>query len=98
MCGLSSADGTSCSHATAPPTGTHDTQGVSTDDRLSSVLDAALTAGITIAFHLEPYAGREVHAALAPLATVTTAGDSRHLMRALLAAPAPLVTFARWRQ
>jgi hypothetical protein len=38
--------------------GTHDTQGVGTDERISGVLDAARDAGIKVAFHLEPYEGR----------------------------------------
>ena len=38
--------------------GTHDSQGVGTDDVLPMVFDAAASAGITIALHLEPYHGR----------------------------------------
>jgi glycoprotein endo-alpha-1,2-mannosidase len=38
--------------------GTHDTQGISTDEVVPAVLDAAEAQGIKVAFHLEPYAGR----------------------------------------
>jgi len=40
--------------------GTSDTQGISTDEAIPRVLDAAQRANITIAFHLEPYGGRSV--------------------------------------
>lgn len=35
-----------------------DTQGVVTDGRISSVLDAAASAGVSVAWHMEPYEGR----------------------------------------
>jgi hypothetical protein len=38
--------------------GTTDTQGVSTDAMIPTVLAAAETAGIKVSFHLEPYHGR----------------------------------------
>ena len=38
--------------------GATDTQGVSTDAALPAVLDAARDAGVGVAFHLEPYPGR----------------------------------------
>ena len=40
------------------PFQTSDTQGVETDDRVLAALDAAETAGIQCAWHLEPYPGR----------------------------------------
>lgn len=39
---------------------THDTQGVNTDDVIPIALEAAAAAGIKIAFHLEPYSGRDI--------------------------------------
>jgi glycoprotein endo-alpha-1,2-mannosidase len=37
---------------------TRDSQGVSTDERVPAVLDAAARAGIGVSWHLEPYGGR----------------------------------------
>ena len=37
---------------------TADTQGVQTDDRVAAALEAAEAAGVTVAWHLEPYPGR----------------------------------------
>eukprot|EP01012_Entosiphon_sulcatum_P010981 TRINITY_DN16579_c0_g1_i1.p1 TRINITY_DN16579_c0_g1~~TRINITY_DN16579_c0_g1_i1.p1 ORF type:complete len:241 (+),score=19.90 TRINITY_DN16579_c0_g1_i1:31-723(+) len=39
---------------------THDTQGVNTDDAIRTVLDAALSHGMEVSLHLEPYQGRNV--------------------------------------
>jgi glycoprotein endo-alpha-1,2-mannosidase len=36
-----------------------DSQGVVTDGALAAALDAAAAAGVSVAFHLEPYAGRD---------------------------------------
>lgn len=38
--------------------GTHDTQGVGTDDAIPLLLEAAAGAGLVVGFHLEPYPGR----------------------------------------
>ena len=38
--------------------GTHDTQGVRSDDAIAMVLDAAARTDVKVAFHLEPYHGR----------------------------------------
>ncbi|PRW33846.1 glyco endo-alpha-1,2-mannosidase [Chlorella sorokiniana] len=62
--------------------GTHDTQGVSTDDRLPALLAAAEQAGIAVAFHLEPYPGRTAE---------TVREDLQYLMRRPEVAASPAV-------
>ncbi|GMI20957.1 hypothetical protein TrCOL_g5774 [Triparma columacea] len=39
---------------------THDTQGVSTDSHLSLAISAASSSGVKVAFHMEPYEGRNI--------------------------------------
>ncbi|KAI7837064.1 hypothetical protein COHA_009063 [Chlorella ohadii] len=62
--------------------GTHDTQGVSTDERLPTLLAAAERAGMAIAFHLEPYPGRTA---------ATVREDLQYLMRRPEVAASPAV-------
>lgn len=62
--------------------GTHDTQGVSTDDRLPTLLAAAARAGIAVAFHLEPYPGRSAD---------TVREDLQYLVRRPEVAASPAV-------
>ena len=64
--------------------GTHDTQGVSTDDAVPTVLNAASAAGLHIAFHLEPYAGRSARSVRDDVAYIAHKyGDHPALLRAL---------------
>ena len=46
---------------------TRDSQGVSTDEIVPTVLDAAAEAGIGVSWHLEPYGGRSPRSVLADL-------------------------------
>ena len=46
---------------------TRDSQGVSTDELVPQVLDAAAAAGIGVSWHLEPYGGRSPRSVLADL-------------------------------
>ncbi|PSC70263.1 glyco endo-alpha-1,2-mannosidase [Micractinium conductrix] len=61
--------------------GTTDTQGVSTDQLLPVVLEAAEAEGLRVAFHLEPYPGRSA---------ATTREDLLYLMRRVGGSPAVL--------
>ena len=46
---------------------TRDSQGVSTDELVPAVLDAAAAAGVGVTWHIEPYGGRNAHSVLADL-------------------------------
>ena len=50
--------------------GTHDTQGVSTDNLILSVMDVAQQEGMEVALHLEPYHGRTAETVSADLAYI----------------------------
>ena len=49
---------------------THDGQGVRSDDAIAMVLDAALAVDMRVAFHLEPYQGRDAASVAADFAYI----------------------------